>query len=91
MAAGMPVITIAQPYDDESRIVDQFEAGIQVPQDDVSGIVNAIETWRQDPDLVNQQGANARQAFEEHFTTDDSIDEYYELLTGSRSTNATNT
>ncbi|GAB3330206.1 glycosyltransferase family 4 protein [Haloplanus salinarum] len=89
MAAGMPVLTIAQPYDDESRIVDQFDAGVHVPQDDVSGIINAIETWRQDPNLVNRQGTNARQAFEEHFTTDDSIDEYYELLTGSRSTSAT--
>jgi glycosyltransferase involved in cell wall biosynthesis len=90
MAAGMPVLTIAQPYDDESRIVEQFDAGFHVPQEDVSGIVNAIEAWRQDPTLVNRQRTNARQAFEENFTTDDSIDEYYELLTGSRSTGGTN-
>jgi glycosyltransferase involved in cell wall biosynthesis len=90
MAAGTPVLTIAQPYDDESRIVEQFDAGTHIPQNDVSGIVDSVETWRQDPNLLNRQGTNARQAFEEHFTTDDSIDEYYELLTGSRSTSATN-
>lgn len=83
MAAGMPVLTIAQPHDDESRIVDQFEAGIHVAQGDVEGIVDAIEQWRRDPDLVDRQGANARRAFEENFTTDASIDDYHELLTRS--------
>jgi hypothetical protein len=32
---------------------------------------------------VDRQGANARRAFEENFTTDASIDDYYELLTRS--------
>jgi len=81
MAAGEPVLTIAQPDDDESRIVDQFDAGIHVSQGDVSGIIDAIEEWRQHPELVAEQGENARRAFEENFTTDASIDEYYDLLT----------
>jgi glycosyltransferase involved in cell wall biosynthesis len=80
MAAGMPVLTIAQPCDDESQIVDQFDAGVQVAQGDVSGIIEAIEMWQQNPELVGKQGANARRAFEEHFTTDASIDDYYDLL-----------
>lgn len=83
MAAGDPVLTIAQPEDDESRIVDQFDAGFHVAQGDSSGIVDAIERWRADPELVAEQGANARSAFEEHFTTDASVDDYYELLTQS--------
>jgi len=83
MAAGEPVLTIAQPDDDESRIVDQFDAGIHVSQGDVSGIVEAIETWRTNPNLKQNQGENARRAFEENFTTDASIDEYYDMLTAN--------
>jgi len=85
MAAGEPVLTIAQPDDDESQIVDQFDAGIHVAQGDVSGIVEAIETWQENPELTDQQGTNARQAFEENFTTDASIDEYYRMLTDPQS------
>jgi glycosyltransferase involved in cell wall biosynthesis len=81
MAAGEPVLTIAQPDDDESRIVEQFDAGIQVSQGDVDGIVDAIERWKSTPELVAKQGKNAREAFEENFTVDESIDDYYRMLT----------
>jgi glycosyltransferase involved in cell wall biosynthesis len=81
MAAGEPVLTIAQPRDDESRIVDQFNSGIHVSQGDVEGVVEAIEKWKENPELADQQGDNARRAFEENFTADASIDEYFELLT----------
>lgn len=80
MAAGEPVLTIAQPDDDESKIVDQFEAGIHVSQGDVDGIVDAIDRWKSNPNLVETHGANARDAFEENFTKDKSIDEYYRML-----------
>jgi glycosyltransferase involved in cell wall biosynthesis len=81
MAAGEPVLTIAQPRDDESRIVDEFDSGIPVAQGDVKGVIEAIEKWKENPELANQQGDNARRAFEENFTADASIDEYFELLT----------
>jgi glycosyltransferase involved in cell wall biosynthesis len=80
MATGEPVLTIAQPDDDESRIVDQFNAGIHVSQGDVEGIVEAIERWQSNPKLVDQHGGNAREAFEENFTADKSIDKYYRML-----------
>ncbi len=81
MATGEPVLTIAQPDDDESRIVEQFDAGIHVSQGDVDGIVDAIERWKSTPELVEKQGKNAREAFEENFTVDESIDDYYQMLT----------
>lgn len=82
MAVGQPILVIAQPDDDESRIVKEFDAGIQVSQCDVDGIVKAIETWKENPELVEEQGQNAREAFENNFTKDESIDDYYELLSG---------
>jgi glycosyltransferase involved in cell wall biosynthesis len=82
MAAGMPVLGIAQSHDDEARIIEAFDAGQHVTQGDVEAIVEVVETWRTHPDLVTEQGENARIAFEEHFTADHSIDRYYQLLRG---------
>lgn len=82
MAAGKPILGIVQPDDDEARIIDAFDAGIHAEQEDVEGVVDAIETWRENPDLVNEQGENARQAFEQYFTKEQSIDRYYRMLTG---------
>jgi glycosyltransferase involved in cell wall biosynthesis len=81
MAAGMPVLGIAQPYDDEARIIDSFDAGMHVPQGDTDGVIEAIDTWKDDAELVDEQGRNARRAFEQRFTKDQSVDRYYRLLT----------
>lgn len=81
MAAGMPILGITQPYDDEARIIDAFDAGIHVPQEGVEGVVDAVRTWKENPELVEDQGINARQAFEQRFTKDQSVDRYYRLLT----------
>lgn len=82
MAAGMPVLGIVQSDDDEARIIDTFDAGIHVEQGDVDSVVDAIETWRSNPEKRKDQGKNARVAFEEYFTKDHSIDRYYRMLTG---------
>lgn len=80
LAAGQPVLVIADAESDEARIVKAHEAGIQVQPGDVQGIADAVATWRENPSLVDRQGRNARAAFERHFTKERSIDEYYRLL-----------
>jgi len=77
----MPILTIAQSYDDEAQIITKAESGIQVPQEDVAGVVEAIRKWKNDPRFVEEQGQNARKVFEEKFTRDAAIDRYYKLLT----------
>ncbi|WP_141551678.1 glycosyltransferase family 4 protein [Natrinema sp. CBA1119] len=47
----------------------------------MDGIVDAIERWKSNPELVEKQGKNAREVFEENFTVDESIDDYYRMLT----------
>lgn len=83
LAAGQPILVISHPDDDEARIVNRYDAGIQVRQGDVEGVVSAIETWKNDPALVAEQGRNAREAFENNFTKEHSITKYYHLLTES--------
>ena len=83
MAAGQPVLTIAKADDDEARIVDRFDAGTQVEQGSVEEAAAAIRRYERNPELVDRQGANAREAFEENFVKDASIDRYHEMLAGS--------
>lgn len=85
MAAGMPIIVIAQPHDDEAKIVEAFDAGFNAPQGDTDAVLDVIRTWTSNPDLVAKQGENARQAFETRFTKEKSIDRYYDLLDPDRS------
>ncbi len=80
MAAGTPVLCIAQPGDDEARIVERHDAGLTVPQGDAEGVAAAVRRWMADPDLVAEQGRNARAAFEANFTKEQSVDAYYRLL-----------
>ncbi|SDK15553.1 Glycosyltransferase involved in cell wall bisynthesis [Halovenus aranensis] len=83
-AAGQPVLVISHPEDDEARIVSKFDAGVQVTQNDIQGIVAAVEEWIENPKLVEKQGANARKAFETRFTKQNSINEYFALLLGDQ-------
>ncbi|PSQ18862.1 glycosyltransferase WbuB [Halobacteriales archaeon QS_8_69_26] len=80
LAAGTPVLAVTAPDSDEARIVEGADAGVAVPQGDVSAAVEAIEHWRSDPVLVDEQGRNARGAFEARYTRERAIDEYYDLL-----------
>lgn len=81
LASGQPVLVIAQPHDDEAQIVDGFDAGISVEQGDVKGVLDAVEYWRSNPDAVRRQGEHARDAFENHFVKEQSVDAYYSMLT----------
>lgn len=81
MAAGQPVLTIAKEDDDEARIVTGFDAGIQAEQGAVEEVAVAIRRWKENPNLVDRQGANAREAFEERFVKDAAMDQYHKMLT----------
>ena len=81
LAVGQPILVIAERDDDEAEVVRKFNAGKVVEQDNPNDVVSAIEDWRSDPKLVEQQGRNARKALENHFTKDKVMQEYYQTLT----------
>jgi len=83
MATGQPVLVIAEETADESRIVEEANAGKQVSPGDLQGVVDAITHWKNNPEIVNEQGRNAREAFEDNFTEQKSVAEYYSVLSES--------
>jgi glycosyltransferase involved in cell wall biosynthesis len=80
----MPILVVSQPNDDEARIVDAFEAGINAPQNDAQAVAAAIRTWVDDESLVEEQGRNARSSFEAYCTEKTAIQRYYDLLVDDR-------
>jgi glycosyltransferase involved in cell wall biosynthesis len=80
LAAGEPILVISESGDDEARIVESGAAGIHVEQGNISGVVDAVNTWRQNPERREAEAQNARQLFEQHFTEHQSINRYYQLL-----------
>ncbi|WP_265110768.1 glycosyltransferase family 4 protein [Halosolutus halophilus] len=80
LASGQPVLVIADEHDDESQIISRYNAGIQVSPGDPQAAIDAINQWKNNPELVREHGENAREAFENHFTQENSIDKYYKLL-----------
>lgn len=80
LAVGQPVLVISEDDDDEARLVEQHEAGIQVRQGDVDGVRSAIMTWYEDEDRYRREATNARTAFEENYTKRVSIDKYQKVL-----------
>lgn len=81
MAAGKPILMVADPDTDEARILEETDAGIRVSPGRSDEVAEAVRTWMSDPELVRRQGKNARGAFEDRFTKDHSLDAYYEILT----------
>ena len=85
LATGQPVLVVAAPDADEARIITDNDAGQQVAQGDIEGVAEAIERWRENPDLLERQGENARKLFEQRFTRERAIDQYYQMLGGEMS------
>lgn len=80
LAAGQPVLVVAQPDSDEARIVQSYDAGKTVEPENSTKLAEEIQDWMQNPELVDRQGTNAREAFENQFTKEKSIDAYHEVL-----------
>lgn len=80
MAAGKPILLIACQSSDEAHLVEKFQMGFTVSPGDIDGIIEAVERWQNNPELMHRQGKNAREAFEVNFTKDKSIDRYYRML-----------
>jgi glycosyltransferase involved in cell wall biosynthesis len=82
LAAGMPILAVAGADDDVGHLVETHDVGVRRSQGDVSGIADAVRAWLADPDLVAEQGRNARAVFERHFTREAAVDAYAAVLAG---------
>jgi glycosyltransferase involved in cell wall biosynthesis len=80
MAAGKPIIAVADPDSELAQVVAEEGIGWVVPPNQPDKIAGAIREARADPDLLAEMGRRARAAAEQKYRLDQVIDSYVALL-----------
>lgn len=66
MAAGRPVLFIGPQESTVARVIERFRCGWQFDCGDVQGVVELLRMLAQVPELIDEYGRRAREAFEQH-------------------------
>jgi colanic acid biosynthesis glycosyl transferase WcaI len=83
MAAGKPILAIADPNSELAQVVREDDIGWVVTPDKPEEIVDAILAAKSDPSGLAAMGARARTAAEQKYRYDGSIASYRTLLATS--------
>jgi glycosyltransferase involved in cell wall biosynthesis len=67
LAAGRPVIYVGPPGTNVDEAIARYGCGFSLRQGDAAGLVAAVRSLRDDPQLREEQSRNARKAFEEAY------------------------
>ena len=79
-AAARPAIFVGDPEGEIGSLVRAADCGYCVRQGDVEGLVAAISALRDDAELRERMGHNARRIFDERFDKPIAIGKWRELL-----------
>lgn len=80
LAAGKPIIAVADPDSELARVVVEEGAGWVVPPDDVEGIVGAVRAARDDRTLLADMSARCRRAVESKYSFEHVLAAYRGLV-----------
>jgi colanic acid biosynthesis glycosyl transferase WcaI len=80
MAAGKPIVAIAEAHSELACVVREEQIGWVVPPDDADQVAHAIEAAVRDPALVAAMGRRARAAVERRYSPARFFSEYGRIL-----------
>lgn len=80
MMAGKPIISIMSKDSDISRDIVDNEAGFSIEVGDVSSLISAIKSFRDNKEKTVIMGANARRLFLNKYTKEKSTLRYVEMM-----------
>ena len=80
LAAGRPVLFVGPTDGDIARQLQQDDCGTAVVPGDATGLAREITRWQEDAARRTQLGANARAAYEQHFTAEAALARWDQLL-----------
>ncbi len=80
LASGRPVIAMVPDKSEIAYIVKEEKCGIIVDPHDAGELINAIQELKNDDNLRNEMGVNARNAFENKYTTEIIARKYIDLI-----------
>jgi len=67
LAAARPVLFVGDAASEVAQVVNEANCGQTIRVGDVDGLVEAIEQFADDPDLVREMGAAGREALEQRY------------------------
>ncbi|GDY23509.1 hypothetical protein LBMAG56_48560 [Verrucomicrobiota bacterium] len=76
MAAGRPIIAVADAESELARVVVEEAIGWLVPPGDARGLADAVLEARKNPDRVTQMGARAARTAREKYSLDLALERY---------------
>jgi colanic acid biosynthesis glycosyl transferase WcaI len=82
LAAGKPVLCVANPAAEPARKVQHHGCGMTVSPGDSVGLAQAISAMKSDSQACQMFGRAARLAFEQHYSQEKVAAQYSELLNG---------
>ncbi|MBN1405139.1 MAG: glycosyltransferase family 4 protein [Candidatus Omnitrophica bacterium] len=80
MAAGQAILGLVDKNSDVAKIVNRYECGFCVDQDDVKAVVETLKNLSQNLQLMDKYKRNARKCFEENFRKDIMINKYSDVF-----------
>lgn len=80
MAAGKPIIAIADEDSELALVVKEEEIGWVLPPGDVEKILTTVRAAKSDPSLLAEMGKRARHAAEQKYSLDNIINDYISLM-----------
>jgi glycosyltransferase involved in cell wall biosynthesis len=80
LAAGRPLIVVADKDSEPARVVSEEGAGLQVDPGDITSLVAAIRKLKSDPIALAEAGRRARRAAVKRFSFSSVVDSYRALL-----------
>lgn len=80
LAAGQAILGLVDENSEVAGVVNKYQCGFCVAQDDVNGVVEILNNLSHDPQLIRKNKLNARRCFEQNFTKEQSLKKYYQLF-----------
>jgi glycosyltransferase involved in cell wall biosynthesis len=80
LALGVPVVYVGPAGSNVDRAIETYACGFSLRQGDVDGLVEAIRRLRDDPSLASELSRNARKAFEEAYSDEQTLPQFDRLL-----------
>jgi colanic acid biosynthesis glycosyl transferase WcaI len=80
MAAGKPIVGVADEYSELARVISEERIGWVVKPGDVDGLIDSITQLRADPEMRHQMGKRAADAAKSKYTLAEADRRYSDLF-----------
>lgn len=80
LALGTPVVYVGPAGSNVDRAIETYACGFSIRQGDADGLVDALRRLRDDPGLASEMSRNARKAFEDAYSDEQTLPQFDRLL-----------